>query len=273
MPSRSRSASQVRLQDEASAHGRNAKLHNFRRYLQSVESLYCHPKSHTQFHANFTRNFTQLRQIACDAFPSELRAVQFYEKWTYLEIGIFEECIDRFGKCFHKIAREIPGKSVRDVISFYYLWKRCNSDAVGRKRNKGRCTDKEQVDLQNMNSALRNNIDRYKGRRLLLGQFFRATRSLYGAKNSLQPLSKRFDLKKLKLEHVGAYRACIQGNAQLRPRNILDSWSPLDIHLFEQGIKQYGKCFHLVAQKVGTKTCGQVIAFYYVWKKEANSSS
>ena len=30
-----------------------AKLHNFRRYLQSVESLYCHPKSHTQFHANF----------------------------------------------------------------------------------------------------------------------------------------------------------------------------------------------------------------------------
>ncbi|CCI49438.1 unnamed protein product [Albugo candida] len=288
-----RSTSQGRQRDDKAAEVRNVKLHNFRQYLQSAHNLYCHPKAHTEIDAKFTQHFCQPRRIACDTVSSELRVVQFFENWTYLEIGIFEECVERFGKCFHKIAREIPRKSVKDVISFYYLWKKCTSRTIGRKKDAGRCAQKEQSDHENMDSAMRSNIDRYKGsqnvtlfrdsglqklqftsvaRQRLLKEYFCASRSLYGPKSDLQPLSKRLDLKSLRLDRVGAYRACIQGNAQLRSSNVFDSWSPLDIYLFTQGIQHYGKRFHLVARKIGTKTCKQVIAFYYQWKKEAYSS-
>ncbi|EQC38477.1 hypothetical protein SDRG_04185 [Saprolegnia diclina VS20] len=53
----------------------------------------------------------------------------------------------------------------------------------------------------------------------------------------------------------------------LRPGHVLDDWTPSDIYLFEVGMRQFGKQFHLIQQLIPTKDTRQVIAFYYLWKK------
>lgn len=71
----------------------------------------------------------------------------------------------------------------------------------------------------------------------------------------------------------------------------VDSWTPFEIRVFEVAIECYGKEFHRIADavrvrwyvmipmsnegidvthnQVGTKTCRDVITFYYVWKKDS----
>ncbi|KAG2532974.1 hypothetical protein JM18_000834 [Phytophthora kernoviae] len=49
------------------------------------------------------------------------------DDWTGLEIGLFEEAYERFGKDFHAIAEQLPNKTVKDTIAFYYIWKKHGS--------------------------------------------------------------------------------------------------------------------------------------------------
>ncbi|XP_072919254.1 mesoderm induction early response protein 1b isoform X2 [Hemitrygon akajei] len=48
----------------------------------------------------------------------------------------------------------------------------------------------------------------------------------------------------------------------------LSIWSEEECRNFEQGLKAYGKDFHLIqANKVRTRSVGDCVAFYYMWKK------
>ncbi|XP_042190745.1 mesoderm induction early response protein 1 isoform X2 [Callorhinchus milii] len=48
----------------------------------------------------------------------------------------------------------------------------------------------------------------------------------------------------------------------------LSIWTEEECRNFEQGLKAYGKDFHLVqANKVRTRSVGDCVAFYYMWKK------
>jgi hypothetical protein len=75
--------------------------------------------------------------------------------------------------------------------------------------------------------------------------------------------------------------------------NAADSWTPFEIRVFEVAIECYGKEFHRIAEavralhclmmstlnenvdvehrpnQIGSKTCRDVVAFYYVWKKDS----
>ncbi|XP_037537524.1 mesoderm induction early response protein 1b [Nematolebias whitei] len=45
-------------------------------------------------------------------------------------------------------------------------------------------------------------------------------------------------------------------------------WTEEECRNFEQGLKSYGKDFHLIqANKVRTRSVGECVAFYYMWKK------
>lgn len=48
---------------------------------------------------------------------------------------------------------------------------------------------------------------------------------------------------------------------------IEDTWSPLEINVFEGGIFTYGKEFSLISKLIGTKNVKEVVDYFYVWKK------
>ncbi|KAJ0059125.1 hypothetical protein NL108_008548, partial [Boleophthalmus pectinirostris] len=51
-------------------------------------------------------------------------------------------------------------------------------------------------------------------------------------------------------------------------REELSVWTEEECRNFEQGLKTYGKDFHLIqANKVRTRSVGDCVAFYYMWKK------
>ncbi|OQR83154.1 hypothetical protein ACHHYP_15026 [Achlya hypogyna] len=55
---------------------------------------------------------------------SPLRSVHVLDQWTPMEVYLFEVGIQRFGKQFHLIQTLVPRKATRDVIAFYYIWKK-----------------------------------------------------------------------------------------------------------------------------------------------------
>lgn len=66
-----------------------------------------------------------LQHMSALAFlKSAVRRPAVVETWSPYEIALFEAAIAEHGKDFHRIAREIRSKSTRDVIAFYYIWKK-----------------------------------------------------------------------------------------------------------------------------------------------------
>lgn len=54
----------------------------------------------------------------------------------------------------------------------------------------------------------------------------------------------------------------------LRRPTVWEDWSPKEIAIFEAALMQHGKEFSLLAKKyLPKKSCKEVVAFYYAWKK------
>lgn len=53
-----------------------------------------------------------------------LRKPSVMEKWSPYEIAVFEGSIALYGKNFHAIQKYVESKTVKDVIEFYYEWKK-----------------------------------------------------------------------------------------------------------------------------------------------------
>ncbi|XP_075218090.1 mesoderm induction early response protein 1-like isoform X2 [Lycorma delicatula] len=52
------------------------------------------------------------------------------------------------------------------------------------------------------------------------------------------------------------------------PTDTMSLWSEEECRNFENGLKTYGKNFHLIQQnKVRTRSVGELVQFYYLWKK------
>jgi hypothetical protein len=62
---------------------------------------------------------------ALQYIKSPLRRRTVLEQWSPYEIAVFEASVALYGKQFAKIQREInTSKTVKDVINFYYIWKK-----------------------------------------------------------------------------------------------------------------------------------------------------
>lgn len=55
---------------------------------------------------------------------SPLRKISIMERWSPLEIALFEASLARYGKEFHSIQEEIRTKSTKEIVEFYYIWKK-----------------------------------------------------------------------------------------------------------------------------------------------------
>eukprot|EP00804_Cyclotella_cryptica_P019641 CCRYP_013982-RA/>CCRYP_013982-RA protein AED:0.02 eAED:0.02 QI:315/1/1/1/0.5/0.33/3/177/565 len=55
---------------------------------------------------------------------SPLRRPTVIEKWSPYEIVTFEAAITLHGKLFHKIQKWVKSKSTKEIVEFYYIWKK-----------------------------------------------------------------------------------------------------------------------------------------------------
>ncbi|GKY98334.1 hypothetical protein MPSEU_000791000 [Mayamaea pseudoterrestris] len=55
--------------------------------------------------------------------------------------------------------------------------------------------------------------------------------------------------------------------SKLRRGSVMERWSPLEIATFEASMAVYGKVFDKIQKEVKTKSCKEIVDFYYVWKK------
>jgi len=53
-----------------------------------------------------------------------MRKVHVAEKWSPFEVSVFEASITLYGKNFNQISKHVKTKSVKEVIEFYYFWKK-----------------------------------------------------------------------------------------------------------------------------------------------------
>ncbi len=53
-----------------------------------------------------------------------LRKPNVIEKWSPLEISVFEGSIALYGKHFNTIQKNVKTKTVKECIEFYYFWKK-----------------------------------------------------------------------------------------------------------------------------------------------------
>lgn len=63
------------------------------------------------------------------------------------------------------------------------------------------------------------------------------------------------------------------GDALLSPYfqpSVLDAWTPKEIMLFEAGITCCGKDFHAIQKLIPTKTCRDLLHFFYFWKQSSH---
>jgi hypothetical protein len=56
------------------------------------------------------------------------------ETWNPLEIATFEAALALYGKLFHQIQKFIPTKCTKEIIEFYYVWKKTRHYQVWKKQ-------------------------------------------------------------------------------------------------------------------------------------------
>ncbi|CEG40039.1 hypothetical protein PHYSODRAFT_310883 [Plasmopara halstedii] len=254
----------------------NVIANNMRRYLRATRALY-----ELQFQMKrplailkMKPNLYALKNLSTfDALPallSPLRAPQILDDWTGLEIGLFEEAYERFGKDFYAIAALLPQKSLKDTIAFYYIWKKNGSFA--RSRDDGNLSDvflpEPEPDISSGTLKL---IDCLRKRQNYMQDYLDAARTMYAP----QPLThasnrKRQKLSEFGLQKVGCFQRGLVGLSPLRASFVLDTWTPFEVRVFEVAIECYGKDFSRIAEQIHKKSCGEVIAFYYLWKSDVH---
>ena len=55
-----------------------------------------------------------------------LRRPTVFELWNPREVALFEAAITLYGKKFHLIQKSVKTKNVKEIIEFYYDWKKTN---------------------------------------------------------------------------------------------------------------------------------------------------
>merc|ERR1711957_139081 len=74
------------------------------------------------------------RITALGILTSPLRRESVIEKWSPLEIATFESSLALFGKEFHQVQKFVKSKSTKEIVEFYYIWKKTSHYKVWKKQ-------------------------------------------------------------------------------------------------------------------------------------------
>ena len=61
---------------------------------------------------------------ALSILTSPMRRPTVVEKWSPYEIAVFEGALSLVGKHFHKVQKFVKTKNTKEIIEFYYVWKK-----------------------------------------------------------------------------------------------------------------------------------------------------
>lgn len=64
------------------------------------------------------------RITALGYLMSPLRRQSVVEKWSPLEVALFEAALTLYGKEFHTVQKYVKTKTTKEIIEFYYDWKK-----------------------------------------------------------------------------------------------------------------------------------------------------
>jgi len=73
---------------------------------------------------------------ALGILTSPLRRPTVVEKWSPYEIATFEASLALFGKQFHQLQKFVRTKSTKEIIEFFYVWKKTGHYKVWKKEFK-----------------------------------------------------------------------------------------------------------------------------------------
>ncbi|GAB9463106.1 hypothetical protein Gpo141_00000579 [Globisporangium polare] len=249
----------------------DVKLAAVRRYFRATRALYelqfqmKRPAAILRMKTNsYGFNKTNSTFDTLAALITPLRQRQVLDEWTALEIAIFEEAFEKFDRKFHLIADQLPNKSVKDVIALFYVWKRHGSCAKYTDFD----DDDDDLPEPDMPAETKYMIQQLKRRQACTREYISAARCLFAPRSAPLFNHKRAKISDFGLQGVPNLKSAAHGTSLLRSISPLDSWTPIEIRVFEVAIECYGKDFHRVARVIGTKTCRETIALYYIWKKD-----
>ncbi|CAI5730543.1 unnamed protein product [Hyaloperonospora brassicae] len=257
--------------DGANAHG---NMNNMRRYLRAARTLYevqyqmKRPSAILKMKPNSYGLKSRSTFDALAALVSPLRAHQVLDDWTGIEIGLFEEAHERFGKDFYAIAGQIPAKNVKDTVAFYYIWKKHGSCTKTRDGDT-LSNDFPRESEPDVSVATLKLMGRLRKRQLCTQDYFDAARAMYSPRPLCASNQKRHKVSAFGLQRIACFQQGLKGVSSLRAPSVLDTWTPFEIRLFEVTIECRGKDFPHIADVI-KKSCKDVVAFYYVWKKDSH---
>mmetsp|Transcript_26638 Transcript_26638/g.57805 ORF Transcript_26638/g.57805 Transcript_26638/m.57805 type:complete len:302 (-) Transcript_26638:124-1029(-) len=73
------------------------------------------------------------RITALGLLTSPLRRPTVVERWNPYEICVFEASMALYGKDFHEVARCVGTKNCKEVVEFYYVWKKTEHYKVWKR--------------------------------------------------------------------------------------------------------------------------------------------
>ncbi|KAJ1372668.1 ELM2 and Myb SANT-like domain containing 1 [Parelaphostrongylus tenuis] len=73
--------------------------------------------------------------------------------WSPEEVNAFQDAIYKTEKDFHQVAQELPSKTVRECVEFYYTWKKTCPDDYRKLRNLRRKRQLLELNLQQMDEG------------------------------------------------------------------------------------------------------------------------
>jgi hypothetical protein len=62
------------------------------------------------------------------------RRTSVIEIWSPYEVALFEAAIAQYGKRFHEVQKAIETKTSKEVIEFYYVWKKTSHYVSWKKQ-------------------------------------------------------------------------------------------------------------------------------------------
>jgi len=71
---------------------------------------------------------------ALSILTSPMRRPTVVEKWNPYEIAVFEAALSLVGKHFHKVQKFVKTKDTKEVVEFYYVWKKTAHYKIWKKQ-------------------------------------------------------------------------------------------------------------------------------------------
>ena len=74
------------------------------------------------------------RVAALGVLTSPLRRPAVVERWSPYEIAVFESALSLYGKHFHQVQRVVRTKTTKEIVEFYYIWKKTSHYKVWKRQ-------------------------------------------------------------------------------------------------------------------------------------------